>query len=178
MIAVDADILVYAHRRDSGFHPTATEAIRELAESVPWSIPWPCIHEFCAVVTHPRIYDPPTDTDAGADQVDAWLEAPTRVMLAETMAHWSHLRGLLTNRRIAGAQVQDAHRGDLHRPRCQRATDSGQGLLAIGSPTWPPRTLCCPPEVPVDMRERWLPWPGRCGTRVGVMWGSSARGGT
>lgn len=109
MIAVDTNILVYAHRRDSEFHATAAETIRELAESpVPWSIPWPCIHEFCAIVTHPRIYDPPTDIDAAADQVDAWLEAPTLVMLTETPAHWSHLRGLLTGRRIAGAQVHDA----------------------------------------------------------------------
>jgi hypothetical protein len=25
-----------------------------------WVIPWPRIHEFRAIVTHPRIYDPPT----------------------------------------------------------------------------------------------------------------------
>ena len=42
MIAVDTNLLVYAHRRDSSFHEPAAAAIRDLAESrAPWAIPWP-----------------------------------------------------------------------------------------------------------------------------------------
>jgi predicted nucleic acid-binding protein len=51
VIAVDSNLLVYAHRRDSPFHEAAGDAIRGLAESpAPWAIPWPCIHEFLAIV--------------------------------------------------------------------------------------------------------------------------------
>jgi uncharacterized protein len=61
VIAVDTNILVYAHREDSPFHETASRRIAKLAEgSTIWAIPWPCIHEFVAVATHPRIYKPPT----------------------------------------------------------------------------------------------------------------------
>ena len=49
-----------------------------------WAIPWPCIHEFLAIVTHPRIYAPPTPLDRALDQVDAWLESPTLAVLAES----------------------------------------------------------------------------------------------
>jgi predicted nucleic acid-binding protein len=59
MIAVDTNLLVYGHRRDSDWHGRAAALIRELAEGAgPWAIPWPCIHEFLSIVTHPRIYRP------------------------------------------------------------------------------------------------------------------------
>ena len=65
MIAVDTNVLVYAHRRDSDFHEPAAEAMRQLAESpAQWAVPWPCLHEFYSIVTHPRIYDPPTNSAA------------------------------------------------------------------------------------------------------------------
>jgi hypothetical protein len=65
---------VYAHRSDSEWHEPARECIRNLAEGrISWSIPWPCVHEFLSIVTHPRIYDPPSHQDAAIDQVDAWL---------------------------------------------------------------------------------------------------------
>ncbi|MBT8402787.1 MAG: type II toxin-antitoxin system VapC family toxin, partial [Gemmatimonadetes bacterium] len=68
MIAVDTNILVYAHRRDSRWHGEAAGAVRELAEgSASWAIPWPCIHEFLAVVTHPRIYRSATTTAAALE---------------------------------------------------------------------------------------------------------------
>jgi predicted nucleic acid-binding protein len=52
MIAVDTNVLVYAHREDSQWHPQAYARIIELAEGrVPWAIPWPCVHEFLAIST-------------------------------------------------------------------------------------------------------------------------------
>jgi toxin-antitoxin system PIN domain toxin len=109
LIAVDTNILVYAHREDSPFHHLAAKRIAELAEgSATWSIPWPCVHEFLAIVTHPRIYAPPTPLPRALDQVDAWLESPTLVLLTEPADHWPALRTVLASGRIAGAQVHDA----------------------------------------------------------------------
>ncbi len=109
MIAVDTNILVYAHREDSPFHEVAFRRVAELAEGpATWAIPWPCIHEFLAIVTHPRIYAPPTPLGLALDQVDAWLESPTLALIAETGSHWPTLRALIAGGRIAGAQVHDA----------------------------------------------------------------------
>ena len=74
----------------------------------PWAIPWPCLHEFIAVVTHPRIYSPPTPLAGALDQVEAWLESPSLVLLTETEGYWPELHNLLEQGRIAGAQVHDA----------------------------------------------------------------------
>jgi toxin-antitoxin system PIN domain toxin len=109
MIAVDTNILVYAHREDSSFHDAASRVVRQLAEGrAAWGIPWPCIHEFLAIVTHPRIYLPPTPLPAAVDQVDAWLESPSLALLGETLDHWPALKPLLLQGRIQGAQVHDA----------------------------------------------------------------------
>lgn len=109
MIAVDTNILVYAHRKDSRWHDAAYARISELAESrTPWAIPWPCLHEFLGVVTHPRVYTPPTPLAAAADQVEAWLEAPSVVLLGEEEGYWPALRAALEAGRVEGPQVHDA----------------------------------------------------------------------
>jgi toxin-antitoxin system PIN domain toxin len=109
VIALDTNILVYAHRRDSPFHATAAGCLAALAEGTAmWAIPWPCLHEFLAIVTHPRIYAPPTPLARALDQVDAWLESPTLALLAESDTHWSTMRALLAQGRIVGPQVHDA----------------------------------------------------------------------
>ena len=109
MIAVDTNLLVYAHREDSPFHQRAAECITGLAEErASWAIPWPCLHEFFAIVTHPRIYAPPTPRQRALDQIDAWLESPSLLLLSESEAHWAELRALIDGAQLAGALVHDA----------------------------------------------------------------------
>ena len=109
MIAIDTNVLVYAHREDSPWHDAASARIAELAEArAPWAIPWPCLHEFLAIVTHPRIYAPPTPLAGAIDQVEAWLEAPTLVLLSEGEGYWAVLRQAVETGRVAGPQVHDA----------------------------------------------------------------------
>lgn len=109
MIGVDSNLLVYAHREDSPWHTAAFERIVELAEGrPPWAIPWPCIHEFLAIVTHPRIYSPPTSLAKAIDQVDAWLESPSLVLISESEEYWPELRTILQTGRVCGPQVHDA----------------------------------------------------------------------
>lgn len=109
MIAVDTNILVHSHRSDSEWHDPALARVRELAEGrARWALPWPCVHEFLAIVTHPRIWGPPTPLPAAIDQVDAWLESPTLVLLAESPGYWTELRVLLAAGRIQGPRVHDA----------------------------------------------------------------------
>lgn len=109
MIAVDTNLLVYAHRRDSEWHREAAEAIRSLAERpATWAIPWPCIHEFLAVVTHPRIYRPATKTNGALDQVAAWLESPSLTLLGEGPGYGDRLTETITASKAKGAKVHDA----------------------------------------------------------------------
>jgi hypothetical protein len=109
VIAVDTNVLVYAHREDSEWHGPAYACLETLAEGRgAWAIPWPCIHEFFSIVTHPRIYDPPTPLSAALEQIDAWLETPTLVLLSESGGYWSELKGMLEAGQVAGGRVHDA----------------------------------------------------------------------
>lgn len=109
MIAVDTNILVYAHRRDSPWHGAARASVAELAEGrAAWAIPWPCVHEFLAITTHPRIWSPPTPITAALDQVEAWRESPTLALLHETESYWAELRALMEAGRVDGPRIHDA----------------------------------------------------------------------
>jgi toxin-antitoxin system PIN domain toxin len=109
MIALDTNILVYAHRRDSEFHAEAAGQLRGLAEGrSAWAIPWPCLHEFFAITTHPRIYDPPSTRDQAVAQMEAWLASPTLSLLGEPADYWGELKALLSAGKVVGTMVHDA----------------------------------------------------------------------
>ena len=109
MIAVDTNVLVYAHRRDSPHHAPALHTLRSLTESGrPWGVPWPCVHEFLAITTHPRIYRPPTPTDDAVRAVTDLLGLEGCRPLDETSDHLAILTDLLSRARTAGPAVHDA----------------------------------------------------------------------
>lgn len=109
MIALETNILVYAHREDSEWHDAAFACVAQFAESGgAWAIPAPCFHEFLAIVSHPRIYRPPTPMQLALDQVDAWRESPALQVLAEGEGYRERLHALVLSSRVAGAQVHDA----------------------------------------------------------------------
>ena len=109
MIAVDTNLLVYAYRPGVPFHGAARSCLTTLAEGrAAWAIPWPCIHEFVAVVTHPRIFSPPAPLADALGQVNAWLESPSLVVLAEADGYWPALCAAATASRTVGAMIHDA----------------------------------------------------------------------
>jgi toxin-antitoxin system PIN domain toxin len=83
LIAVDTNILVYAHREELPQHRSAYAKVVSLAEGdAPWGIPVFCLGEFVRVITHPKLFDPPYTGDEACDAVDRILEAPSlRILL-------------------------------------------------------------------------------------------------
>lgn len=109
VIAVDTNILVHAHRRDSHWHAPAVRVLATLADGrESWAIPWPCVHEFYAVATHPRIYSPPSTPEQALEQIRAWRESPTLSLLAEGETYWAVLESLVQRSRLTGPVVHDA----------------------------------------------------------------------
>jgi uncharacterized protein len=108
MIAVDTNILVYAHRAETDWFEQADAVLRELAEGGrSWAIPWPCICEFYSVVTSKHVLDTPTPIDRAVAQIDAWMESPTLVLLGETAGTWPLLRNQLLDARVTGPMTYD-----------------------------------------------------------------------
>ena len=67
MIAIDTNILIYAHRAGAALHSRARRAIgRAVDGDEGWGIPLPVMAEFWAQVTHPQYPDGPSPRDAAA----------------------------------------------------------------------------------------------------------------
>lgn len=109
LIAIDTNILVYAHRLDSPWNEAAVACLRAAAEGpAPWAIPWPCIHEFLAIVTHPRVFRPPTPLDRAIADLEIWFESPTLRLIAEGPVYWQNLKDATRRGVVAGGLVHDA----------------------------------------------------------------------
>ena len=109
MIAVDTNLLVYAHRAESTFHDKARQTMAALAaSSASWAIPWPCVHEFYGVVTNVRAVRPASTTAQASAQLSSWFGSPSLVLLHEGANHWATLHALLVAGRVVGGQVHDA----------------------------------------------------------------------
>lgn len=107
MIAVDTNILVYAHREEYPQHRAAMIKLNALAETS-WAIPWPCIHEFLSVVTRKNLLLPPTPIATALNQIERLLEVSTLRLLHETDEHWTMLRRLIAAGHVKGRLIHDA----------------------------------------------------------------------
>lgn len=110
MIAFDTNILVHARRRGSPHFAAANALLGRWAEGEEaWALAWVSVYEFLRIVTHPRVFSPPTRTETALEDLDSLLASPSLVMLGEGPAHFSHLRRTLTEGGAAGNLVHDAH---------------------------------------------------------------------
>lgn len=109
VIALDTNILVYAHRTDSPFHDRARSVLEALAAGLrPWAIPWPCAHEFFAIVTHPRIYKTPTPTETAFSQLRALQTLANLVFMGEENEHLARLEPIALAAKARGGAIHDA----------------------------------------------------------------------
>ncbi len=109
MIAIDTNILVYAHRREVKEHNRALAFVKRWAEGHErWAIPWPCLYEFYSVCTSARIWKDRASTPEQAwHQIDAWIASPSVVLLSEPEGFARVLEPLL-RARVRGPVVHDA----------------------------------------------------------------------
>jgi hypothetical protein len=109
VIAVDTNILVYAHRSDSPWHGNAKACIAALAASTQnWTIPWPCAHEFLSIVTNLRIYAQPTPAPLAFEQLVQWQKPGGAAMIGEGPGHLGVLAELCKRGAVGGGAIHDA----------------------------------------------------------------------
>lgn len=109
MIAVDTNILVAVHRPGYGMHEQAAARVLALVQSgAAWAIPWPCIHEFLATVTHPEIFERPSAPHEAVAAVEALLRSPGLRLIAEKSDHWERMTALLGAGNVSGPLVHAA----------------------------------------------------------------------
>ena len=109
MIAVDTNVLVYAHREELPAHTRALARLRELAEGdARWGLPVFCIGEFVRVVTHPAVFRPTSTLAEATAVLDALLASPSIEVLMPGERYWPLLRSALAEARATGNLAFDA----------------------------------------------------------------------
>ena len=109
MIAIDTNILIYAHRAENSFHTAANQAIRDLInQGKPCGIPIGCVHEFLAIATNPKVFLHPTPSQHALGQIQAWLDAPSIRLLHSGLSHFKILSNLVNKGHIFGGKMHDA----------------------------------------------------------------------
>ena len=109
MIAVDTNILVYAHREELPKHLEARQRLTTLAESHRrWAIPVFCVGEFLRVVTHPRLFDPPFNVDEACEALERVLQSPSLAILHPGEGYWPLLKEAMGEGKAEGNLAFDA----------------------------------------------------------------------
>jgi len=110
MIALDTNVLVYARRQETKHHAPARDLIDSLATGdEPWGLPWPCVYEFLRVVTHLRVFDPPTLLGPALDGLLSLMDSSSIRMLGEGSTHAMHMVRMASIGDARGNLIHDAH---------------------------------------------------------------------
>jgi predicted nucleic acid-binding protein len=112
MIALDTNILIYAHRTGGvPEHRAAKRLIEELAESTGgWCIPFPCVAEFWAVVTHPAFTGRPSRPREARQFLNNLVTAGAKILYPR-MGAMEHLAELAVRLDVQGARIFDLQIG-------------------------------------------------------------------
>jgi toxin-antitoxin system PIN domain toxin len=110
VIAVDTNVLVYAHHSEAPRHRVALEALRSLAEGdAVWGLPVFVIGEFLRIVTHPRgPFRRPSTSEQALGAIDGLLGSPSVRVLAPGARFLPLLRKVVVEGRATGNLVFDA----------------------------------------------------------------------
>ena len=109
MTAIDTDVLIDFHREESPKHREALELVRALAQGdATWAVPVFCLGEFLRVVTHPRVFEPPTSVDETVAALAEVLKSPTASVLGPGLRYWPLIQEVLTQSQAVGKVVFDA----------------------------------------------------------------------
>jgi toxin-antitoxin system PIN domain toxin len=109
MIAIDTNLLIYAHHEGAPNHQAAMDLLQPVFEGASaWALPWPCIHEFISVATHPGIYKPASTLAEALGFVDSLLSSPQLHLLAESPGYFDKLRAISTAAKLRGPRIHDA----------------------------------------------------------------------
>lgn len=130
MLAVDANVLVYAADSDSPFHaPCRRWLERQRARPDAWFTTWPIVYEFLRVTTHPRVMRQPWSVSAAWRFIAALLASPGLAVLAPTQRHADVAAAVIAELpHLGGNLMHDAHTAVLMREHgisriCTRDTD-------------------------------------------------------
>jgi predicted nucleic acid-binding protein len=109
MIAIDTNLLVFAHRGDAPLHSVALSTLQPVFEGTsPWALPWPCVHEFVSVTTNSKIYKPASTLHEALGFLASLFGSPELHILSESPGYFDKLCNLALAAKLSGPRIHDA----------------------------------------------------------------------
>jgi uncharacterized protein len=110
MILTDVNVLVYAHRADAPGHPAYREWLEALINGDPaYGFSELVLSGFLRVVTHPHVFNPPSDLDSAFTFAQAIRSQPNAVPISPGPRHWDIFKRLCEGSGVKGNLVPDAY---------------------------------------------------------------------
>lgn len=110
MTLLDVNILVYAHKSESPFYPAISQWLGDFAESDRvFALDNTVMLGFIRIVTHPRIYQPPSEISASLRFIQELLGRPNCTVLKPGVQHWQLFSALCTRLGARGNAVPDIY---------------------------------------------------------------------
>jgi hypothetical protein len=110
VILVDVNVLVYAARTDSPRHLEYRQWLdRTLNGESPFGVATLVLSGLVRVLTHPRVFDPPTPLAGAIEFADTLLAHPNSVRVGPGDRHWTIFKRLCEESDVKGNLVADAY---------------------------------------------------------------------
>ncbi len=137
MIAIDANLLVYAHVVSYRQHEAAREWLEaQLATAPRVGLPWTSLLAFVRLVTDPRMFSEPEPVAEAWDQVEAWLDAEATWTPTPTSRHREMLRACMAATGLRANDVPDAHLAALSIEHGLSLATSDSGFARFEKLAW------------------------------------------
>jgi uncharacterized protein len=110
MVLPDVNVVVYAHREDAPDHERYRAWVEELVNgSEPFGLADLVLSDFIRVVTHPRVFAPPSPLQLALEFTEQLRSAPNCVRVVPGERHWEIFVRLCREAGAKGNLVPDAY---------------------------------------------------------------------
>jgi uncharacterized protein len=114
MVLLDVNVLVYAFREDAPRHAETKRWLDQIvSRRAPFGLSELVLSGFLRVVTHARVFDPPTPLDDALGFVDALRERSNCLIVRPQKRHWQLFVDLCRSSRARGNLIPDAYHAAL-----------------------------------------------------------------
>lgn len=137
MIAIDANLLVYAHVSSFPQHEAARVWLEQQLLALPRvGLPWPSLLAFMRLVTNPRVFTEPESIADAWTQVEAWLDADPAWVPEPQDGHRKILGECLRVSALRANDVPDAHLAAIAIEHGLRLATTDTGFARFDRLSW------------------------------------------
>lgn len=110
MFLFDVNVFVYAHREDSSRHKACHDLLEQIINSDnPYGFSDIISSAFLRVVTHPRVFNPPSPLENALTFINEIRERPNATLISPGTRHWNIFASLCRKADVKGNLIPDAY---------------------------------------------------------------------